>query len=117
MKLDIVQVYLPLIMSQSGTPDCTKLPVFTSYDLAQGYLQMLMEEAGIKKTAFKAGSSSLYEFAHMPFGLSNFRSGFCCLMEMCLGNQQSVTVLLYLEDIHTSVVNIDEMLDQIKMVL
>ena len=37
----------------------------TSYDLAQGYLQLHMTE-DIKKTAFRVGSSGLYEFTHMP---------------------------------------------------
>ena len=40
---------------------------FSSFDLAQGYLQMAMEEEDIEKTAFRAGSSGLYEFTHMPF--------------------------------------------------
>ena len=44
---------------------------FTSFDLAQGYLQMAMEEADIPKTAFHAGSSGLFEFTRMPFGLTN----------------------------------------------
>ena len=35
---------------------------FSSFDLAQGYLQMAMEEEDIEKTAFCAGSSGLYEF-------------------------------------------------------
>ena len=30
--------------------------VFTSFDLAQGYLQLAMAEDDIKKTAFRAGS-------------------------------------------------------------
>ena len=60
---------------------------FMSFDLVQGYLQLPVEEADIPKTAFRAGSSGLYEFTHMPFGLSNSRSSFCCLMEMCLGDQ------------------------------
>ena len=54
---------------------------FTSFDLAQGYLQLAMEESDIKKTAFRAGSTGLYEFTRMPFGLSNAGSSFCCLME------------------------------------
>ena len=37
---------------------------FTSFDLAQGYLQMPVEEADIPKTAFRAGSSGLYEFTY-----------------------------------------------------
>ena len=50
---------------------------FTSFDLAQGYLQLAMEESDIMKTAFCAGSSGLYEFTHMPFGLSNVGASFC----------------------------------------
>ena len=38
---------------------------FTS--LAQGYLQLAMDEANIFKTTFHAGSSGLCEFTHMPF--------------------------------------------------
>ena len=59
---------------------------FTSFDLAQGYLQLAMDEADIHKTAFHAGSSGLYEFTHMPFGLSNAGASFFHLMEMCLGD-------------------------------
>ena len=85
-----------------------------SFDLAQGYLQMPIEEADIQKTAFRAGSSGLYEFTHMPFGLSNSGSRFCHLMEMCLGDQQFVTLLLYLDNICVFSTSIDEMLDHIK---
>ena len=35
---------------------------FTSFDLAQGYLQMAMEELDILKTAFRAGSIRFYKF-------------------------------------------------------
>ena len=89
---------------------------FTSFDLAQGYLQMPVEEADIPKTAFRAGSSGLYEFTRMPFGLSNSGSSFCRLMEMCLGDQQFVTLLLYLDDICIFAASIDEMLDRIELV-
>ena len=69
---------------------------FTSFDLAQGYLQLAMDEADIHKTAFRAGSSGLYEFTGMPFGLSNTGASFCCLMEMCLGDQQYLMLLFIL---------------------
>ena len=46
---------------------------FSSFDLAQGYLQMAMEEEDIEKIAFRAGSSGLYEFTRMPFGTNQCR--------------------------------------------
>ena len=84
---------------------------FSSFDLEQGYLQLAMEESNIKKTAFRASSMGLYEFTHLPFGLSNVGSSFCCLMEKCLRDQQFVTLLQYLDDICTFAPMIDDMLD------
>ena len=84
---------------------------FSSFDLAQGYLQMAMEEADIPKTTFHAGSSGLYEFTHMPFGLTNTGASFCHLMEMCIGDQQYVTLLFYLDDICVFTEMADQMLD------
>ena len=90
---------------------------FTSFDLAQGYLQLAMDEADTHKTAFRAGSSGLYEFTRMPFCLSNVGASFCRLMEMCLGDQQYLMLLFYLDDICVFSSSIDEMLDRIKLVL
>ena len=89
---------------------------FTSFDLAQGYLQLAMEENNIKKMAFRASSTGLYEITHMPFGLSNAGSSFCHLMEQFLGEQQFVTLLLYLDDICIFAPTIDEVLDRIQLV-
>ena len=50
---------------------------FSSFNLVQGYLQMAMEEEDILKTAFHAGSSGLYDFTRMPFGLTNVGASFC----------------------------------------
>ena len=69
------------------------------------------------KTAFHAGSSGLYEFTHMPFGLPNMGSSFCHLMEMCLGDQQYITQLFYLDDICVFSSTVDEMLDRVALVL
>ena len=60
---------------------------FSSFDLVQGYLQLVMEESDIKKTAFRASSMGLYKFTCMLFGLSNAGSSFCHLLEQCLGDQ------------------------------
>ena len=89
---------------------------FSSFDLAQGYLQMAMEEEDIEKTAFRAGSSGLYEFTRMPFGLTNAGTSFCRFMEMCIGDQQYVTLLFYLDDICIFVKTADQMLDHIEFV-
>ena len=89
---------------------------FTSFDLAQGYLQLAMEEEDIQKTAFRAGSSGLYEFTRMPFGLTNAGASFCRLMEMCIGDQQYVTLLFYLDDICVFAETADQMLDRVQLV-
>ena len=52
----------------------------------------------------------------MPFGLSNTGASFCHLMEMCLGDQQYLMLLFYLDDICIFSSTIDEMLDRIAMV-
>ena len=89
---------------------------FSSFDLAQGYLQMAMEEEDIHKTAFRAGSSGLYEFTRMPFGLTNAGASFCRLMEMCIGDQQYITLLFYLDGICVFAETADQMLDRIQLV-
>ena len=89
---------------------------FSSFNLAQGYLQMAMEEEDILKTAFCAGSSGLYKFTRMPFGLTNAGTSFCRLMEMCIGDQQYVTLLFYLNDICVFAEMANQMLDCIELV-
>ena len=82
---------------------------FLSSDLTQGYLQLAMEEDNMKKTTCRARSLGLYKFTCMPFGLSNADSSFCCLMS--LGDQQFVTLLLYLDAICIYALSIEVMLD------
>ena len=106
----------PLPRIEEGLQAVKAAVWFTSFDLAQGYLQMAMSEADIHKTVFCAGSSGLYEFTQMPFGLSNMGASFCHLMEMCLGDQQYLTLLFYLDNICIFGSSIDEMLDRIGLV-
>ena len=77
---------------------------------------MAMDEEDIHKTAFRAGSSGLYEFTRMPFGLTNAGASFCHLMEMCIGDQQYITLLFYLDDICVFAETADQMLDRIQLV-
>ena len=76
-----------------------------------------MDEADIHKTAFRASSSGLFKFTHMPFGLSNVGASFCHLMKMYLGDQQYLTLLFYLDDICVFSSSIDKMLNRVEMVL
>ena len=77
---------------------------------------MAMEEADIPKTAFRAGSSGLFEFTGMPFGLTNARASFCRLMEMVIGDKQFVTLFFYLDYICIFANSADQMLDRIELV-
>ena len=89
---------------------------FSSFVLAQGYLQMAMEEEDIeKKPRFCAGSSGLYKFTRMPFALTNVGASFCRLMEMCIGDQQYVTLFFYLDDICVFAETANQMLDRIEL--
>ena len=77
---------------------------------------MAMDEEDIHKTAFRAGSSGLYEFTRMPFSLTNAGASFCRLMEMCIGDQQYITLLFYLDNICVFAETADQMLDRIQLV-
>ena len=115
LNLIMVRDTFPLPRIDEALQDVHSSNWFTSFDLAQGCLQLAMEESDIKKTAFRT-SSVLYEFTHMSFGLSNVGSSFCPLMEQCLGDQQFITLLLYLSDICFFAPTIDDILDQIELV-
>ena len=95
----IIRDAFPLPYIDEALQAVQKRNCFTSFDLAQGYLQLGMEKEDNKKKAFRVGSFGLYEFTCVPFGLSNARSSFSHLMEQCHGDKQFVTLLLYLDDI------------------
>ena len=76
-----------------------------------------MDEADIHKTVFRAGLSGLYEFIRMPFGVSNSGASFCHLTEMCLGDQQYLTLLFYIDGICIFSSSVNEMLNRVEMVL
>ena len=51
----------------------------------------------------------------MPFGLSNAGASFSCLMEMCLGDQQYLMLLFYLDDNSVFSSSVNKMLDRITL--
>ena len=75
-----------------------------------------MEDNDIKKTALRARSLGLHKFICMPFGLSNAGSSLSHVMDNCLGDQQFVTMLLYLNYICIFAPSIEVVLDQIELV-
>ena len=89
--------------------------MFSSIDLAQGYLQLKMNPSDIQKTAFRAGSQGFFEFTRMPFGLCNAGASFCRMMELCLGDQQYLTMLLYIDDVCIFAATANAMLDHIEL--
>ena len=117
-RLNAISIHdlFPLPLVEEALQAVQAAAWFSSFDLAQGYLQMAMEEEDTLKTVFCAGSSGLYEFTRMPFGLTNADVSFCRLMEMCIGDQQHVTLLFYLDDICIFAETADQMLDHIELV-
>ena len=57
------------------------------------------------------------EFTHTPFELYNAGTSFCCLLEMCLGNQQYITLLFYLNNICVFSSTIEKILNRAILVL
>ena len=86
---------------------------FMSFDLAQGYLQMPVEEADTQKLHLGLDHLAYMGLLICHLGYPTLGPVFCHLMEMCLGDQQSVTLLLYLDNICVFAASRDEMLDHI----
>ena len=73
--------------------------LFSTIDLAQGYLQVAVDEKDKHKTAFRLGTGGLYEYNRMPYGVMGGPATFQRLMEMCLGDLLYNGVLIYIDDI------------------
>lgn len=89
---------------------------FSTMDLASGYNQVPVTERDRPKTAF-CTPFGLFEWNRMPFGLCNAPSTFQRLMQRIFGDQQSQSLLLYLDDIVIFSSTVQQHLERLEVVL
>lgn len=91
--------------------------LFSTIDLAQGYLQVSVDEQDKHKTAFRLGTGGLYEYNRMPYGVMGGPATFQRLMETCLGDLLYNGVLIYIDDIMIYSQNFEEHKKKVDLVL
>ena len=73
----------PLSRIQDGFDAVAGAKLFNTFDLTNGYFQILLKEEDIPKSAFVCKYDH-FEMTRMPFGLNNVASTFQRTMEMAL---------------------------------
>ena len=71
---------------------------FSTLDMMSGYWQVGVSPRDQEKTAFTT-PLGLFEFKRMPFGLCNAPATFQRLMQQCLSNELTESLLIYLDDV------------------
>ena len=90
--------------------------VFSSIDLMQGYHQQELTERSKRFTAFNAGPIGFFEYARLPFGLSNSSASFQRMMEYILRDLLPHLCLVYIDDMIIHSYNPEEHLDSLAKV-
>jgi len=89
--------------------------MFTTLDLASGYLQVPLTEAAKEKTAFIT-SSETGQFERMVFGLINAPYEFSRLMQRVLHPLKDKVAMWYLDDILVPSISFADMMSRLKLV-
>lgn len=90
--------------------------LFTTLDLASGYLQVPLTEAAKEKTAFITPNES-GQFERMVFGLINVPYEFLRLMQRILDPLKNNLTMWYLDDIFVPATSFEDMLNRLRRVL
>ncbi|CAI6353555.1 unnamed protein product [Macrosiphum euphorbiae] len=90
--------------------------LFTTLDLASGYLQVPLTESAKEKTAFVTPSES-GQFERMVFGLINAPYEFSRLMQRIMSPLRDKVAMWYLDDILIPSTTSDDMFKRLKQVL
>ena len=106
----------PLPRTEEALEALNGAKYFASFDLAHGFLQCAIDEESMHKTAFHVGSRGLYEYTRMPMGLCNSPATFSRLMQACLGDQNLLSVIVYLDDLLVFGKSFEEMMERLDMV-
>ena len=89
--------------------------LFSSVDLAHGFLQCALKKDDRHKTALSVGSRGLYQYTRIPVGLINAPATFARLMQSCLGEENVKSLILYLDDILVYAKSFSEMISRLLM--
>lgn len=89
---------------------------FFSVDLTDAFMQTELTQESKEKTAFGISGKGTFQYKRMPFGLKNSAATQSRVMNKIIGEDLEPKVFHYLDDIVIAAMDIDELIDLIKIV-